>query len=141
MDGQILFAVVFVIGMFCGVFIIFMGLRQRSAQLEMHHRERMAMIEKGQIPLADPSALHARRVLSGPRAASSKFLSAGIITIGFGLALMTIISLAAGEPEIGVGVGGAIAVLGAAFLVRGLIARSDAPPVETAVLPRDDSAS
>src|SRR5690349_3783946 len=123
MEGQFLFAAVFVIGMFCGVFIIFMGLRQRSAQLEMHHRERMAMIEKGQIPLADPSPLHARRVMTGPRAASSKYMTAGILVVGLGLAIMTIISLAAGSPEIGVGVGGAIAVLGAAFLIRGVVVR------------------
>lgn len=135
MEGQILFAIVFVIGMFCGVFIIFMGLRQRSQQLEMHHRERMAMIEKGQIPLNDPSALHARRVVTGPRAATSKFMSAGIITIGFGLALMTIISLAADAPDIGVGVGGAIAVLGAAFLVRGVVARTEQSSTEIAVPP------
>lgn len=139
MEGQILFATVFVIGMFCGVFIIFMGLRQRSAQLEMHHRERMAMIEKGQIPLNDPSPLHARRVVRGPRAATSKFLSAGIITIGFGLSLMTIIGLAAGEPEIALGVGGAIAVLGAAFLVRGIVARNEQAASEP-ILPPDDPA-
>jgi len=95
------------------------------------------MIEKGQIPLADPSALHARRVIAGPRAASSKFLSAGIIVIGFGLALMTIISLAAGEPEIGVGVGGAIVVLGAAFLVRGLVARTEQAATESVVSSTD----
>lgn len=136
MEGQILFAIVFVIGMFCGVFIIFMGLRQRSAQLEMHHRERMAMIEKGQIPLADPSPLHARRVMSGPRAASSKYMTAGILVVGLGLALMTIISLAAGSPEIGVGVGGAIAVLGAAFLIRGVVVR-EPQAAEMVVRPED----
>ena len=54
MQSEELFAIVFVLGMFAGVFIIFLGLRQRSQQLEMHHRERMAMIERGQIPLADP---------------------------------------------------------------------------------------
>lgn len=133
MEGQVLFAIVFVIGMFCGVFIIYMGLRQRSQLLEMQHRERMAMIEKGQIPLSDPSVLYARRVASGPRAASSKFVSAGIIVIGFGLALMTVISLAGDSPEIGVGVGGAIAVLGAAFLVRGFMARHEQPATESVV--------
>ena len=45
MQPEELFATVFVIGMFLGVFIIFLGLRQRSLQLEMRHRERMAMIE------------------------------------------------------------------------------------------------
>ena len=52
MQSEELFAMVFIIGMFAGVFIIFLGLRQRSLQLEMQHRERMAMIERGQIPLA-----------------------------------------------------------------------------------------
>ena len=136
MEGEMLFAIVFIMGMFCGVFIIFMGLRQRSAQLEMQHRERMAMIEKGQIPLADPSPLHARRVIVGPRAASSKYMTAGILVVGFGLAMMTIISLAAGEPEVGLGVGGAVAVLGAAFLVRGVVVR-EPPPPETYAPPED----
>jgi hypothetical protein len=136
MEGQILFAIVFVIGMFCGVFIIFMGLRQRSAQLEMHHRERMAMIEKGQIPLSDPSSLHARRVVTGPRATYSKYMTAGILVVGLGLSIMTIISLAADEPEIGVGVGGAIAVLGAAFLVRGVVVKNE--HFSTEVVPGPD---
>src|SRR6188474_1689555 len=119
-----LFAAVFVLGMFSGVFIIFMGLKQRSQQLEMHHRERMAMIERGQIPLADPeTTLHVRRVASvGP---SSRSLSVGIITVGLGLALATIISVAAETPEVGIGVGGAIAILGGAFIVRSIIVRPD----------------
>lgn len=125
MQPEELFAMVFVIAMFLGVFIIFLGLRQRSQQLEMRHRERMAMIERGQIPLTEPSgATHARRL---PQARSSRSLSAGIITVGLGLALMTIISVAGESPEVGIGVGGAIAVLGSAFIVRSLVAKSEAP--------------
>ena len=44
----------FVVGMFTGVFITLYVIRQRSQQLEMRHRERMAMIERGQIPLDPP---------------------------------------------------------------------------------------
>ena len=137
-----LFAFVFVLGMFCGVFIIFMGLRQRSQQLEMHHRERMAMIERGQIPLNEPSALlHDRPVSLNAATRSSRSLSMGIIVVGLGFALMTIIGIAGESPEIGVGVGGAIAILGGAFIARAMIVRPDsgspmaAPPPP---LPRSD---
>jgi hypothetical protein len=126
MQSEELFSVVFIFGMFAGVFIIFMGLRQRSQHLEMQHRERMAMIERGQIPLTDPEVLHVRRVPNvGP---SSRSLSVGIIVVGLGLALATIIGIAGESPEIGIGVGGAIAILGGAFIVRSVIVRPDVPP-------------
>jgi hypothetical protein len=126
MAGEELFAMIFVVGMFAGVFIIYLGLRQRSLQLEMQHRERMAMIERGQIPLADvDSAMHVRRVsVSGP---ASRSLSFGIVIVGLGLAMMTIIGIAGESPETGVGVGGAIAILGAAFIVRSMVVRPDPP--------------
>jgi hypothetical protein len=124
MQVEELFALIFTLGMFAGVFIIYLGLRQRSQQLEMHHRERMAMIEKGQIPLADPEALHVRRVPSAAR--SSRSLSIGIVIVGLGLGLMTIISIAGESPEVGVGVGGAIAILGASFIVHSVVVRNEA---------------
>ena len=120
------FGFVFILGMFSGVFIIYLGLKQRSQQLEMHHRERMAMIERGQIPLADPEALHVRRIPNvGP---SSRYLSVGIIVVGLGLAMATIISIAGESPEVGIGIGGAIAILGGAFIVRSIIVRPDTAP-------------
>lgn len=132
-----LFAAVFVLGMFSGVFIIYLGLRQRSQQLEMIHRERMAMIERGQIPLSETAA-HGRRA-SGPAAPSSRSLSVGIIVVGLGLAIMTIISVAAESPEVGIGVGGAIAILGGAFIARSVLVRSDATPASSAIgHPPDD---
>jgi len=121
----LLFAIVFVFGMFAGVFIIFLGLRQRSQQLEMQHRERMAMIERGQIPLAEP-APGPRRVTSG--APSSRSLSLGIIVVGLGLAIMTVIGIAAESPTIGIGIGGAVAILGAAFIVRSVLVTPSTPP-------------
>lgn len=116
MQAEELFAIVFIVGMFAGVFIIYMGLRQRSLQLEMQHKERMAMIERGQVPLSDPE--HAPR--RGGLNAGSRSLSVGIVVVGFGLALMMLISVAGDNPEIGIGVGGAVAILGAAFIVRNL---------------------
>jgi hypothetical protein len=127
----LLFALVFVFGMFSGVFIIYLGLRQRSQQLEMQHRERMAMIEKGQIPLAEPGP-GPRRMSVGP---SSRSLSIGIIVVGLGLAITTIIGIAAESPEIGIGIGGAIAILGASFIVRSVLVTPGAPP---SAPPNDD---
>ena len=132
MHPEELFATVFVIGMFAGVFIIFLGLRQRSQQLEMHHRERMAMIERGQIPLNDPPEYSRPQRVPGVLPAS-RSLSIGIIVVGLGLALMTIISIAGESPESGIGVGGAIAIIGGAFIARALIVRPDVhnPPART----------
>ena len=126
MVGEELFAMVFIFGMFAGVFIIFLGLRQRSLQLEMQHRERMAMIERGQIPLTDvDTAMHVRRVsVSGP---ASRSLSFGIVIVGLGLAMMTIIGIAGESPESGIGIGGAIAILGGAFIVRSIVVREEPP--------------
>jgi hypothetical protein len=45
---------------------------------------------------------------------------------------MTIISIAAESPEVGIGVGGAVAILGGAFIVRSLIVRpASQEPVST----------
>lgn len=129
MQAEELFAMVFIVGMFAGVFIIFLGLRQRSQQLEMRHRERMAMIERGQIPLDEPLGPQGRRVMAArSHAGSSRSLSFGIIVIGLGLALMTIIGIAGDSAEIGVGIGGAIAILGAAFIVRSIVVRPESAP-------------
>ena len=125
MQPEELFALVFVVGMFAGVFIVFMGLKQRSQQLEMRHRERMAMIERGQIPL-EPSGYGSTAQGLDPGAArSSRSLSLGIIVVGLGLAIMTIIGIAGAAPEVGIGVGGAIAILGGAFIVRSLVMSGD----------------
>ena len=134
-----LFAALFVVAMFCGVFIVFLGLRQRSQQLEMRHRERMAMIERGQIPLNEPSAfLHDKPAMLPGAARSSRSLSIGIIVVGLGLALMTIISVAAESPEVGIGVGGAIAILGGSFIARAIVVRPDGRVIPPPPAPRSD---
>lgn len=139
MQAEELFATVFVLAMFAGVLIVFLGLRQRSLQLEMRHRERMAMIERGQIPLEEKTAVAlGQRAGSRSAAASSRSLSFGIIAVGLGVALMTIIGIAGDSAEVGVGVGGAVAVIGAAFIVRSLVVRPDAPAAEPQALVRRD---
>ena len=123
MESEVLFAIVFVLGMFMGVFIIYMGLRQRSEQLQMLHRERMAMIEKGQIPLNDGPGVYDERLRRPSALPSSRSLSLGIIVVGLGLALMTIIGIAGESPE--------VAILGGAFIVRSLMVRPSPPDAGT----------
>jgi hypothetical protein len=115
---MLLLGMMFTAGMFCGVFVIFLAMRQRSELLERLHRERMAMIERGQIPLPD-------QIVRRGSGASSRALSLGIIVVGLGLALMMIISVAAGTPDVGIGVGGAIVIVGASFIVRSFVVRPE----------------
>lgn len=115
-----LFSLMFVVAMFSGVFVIFLAMRQRSEYLERQHRERMAMIERGQVPLPDQNI-----TLRRGSGASSRSLSLGIIVVGLGLGLMTIISVAGGSPDVGIGVGGAIVILGASFIVRAFVVRPE----------------
>jgi hypothetical protein len=115
---MLLFGMMFTAGMFCGVFLIFLAMRQRSEMLERQHRERMAMIERGQIPLPD-------QVVRRGSGGSSRSLSLGIIVVGLGLALMMIISVASGAPDVGIGIGGAIVIVGASFIVRSFVVRPE----------------
>lgn len=128
MDPQVLLATLFIACIFAGVFVIFLAMRQRALIVEMQHRERMAMIERGQVP--PPAALPGVHGLRGPAgpAASSRAMSLGIIVVGMGFALMTIISVAADAPEVGIGVGGAIVILGASFIIRSLVVKRLPPP-------------
>jgi peptidoglycan/LPS O-acetylase OafA/YrhL len=121
MEGDVLLAILFIAAMLSGVFIIFLAMRQHSEVMERQHRERMAMIERGHIPQAEAK---------GRDRGSSRSLSLGIIVVGLGLALMTIISVAGGSPDAGIGVGGAIVIIGAAFIVRSLVVRPDAPAAQ-----------
>lgn len=120
MEEYELLGLFFTVAMFCGVFVIFLAMRQRSEQLERQHRERMATIERGQIPLPNQNVMSRHG-----SAASSRSLSLGIIVVGLGLALMTIISVAAGTPDVGIGIGGAIVILGASFIVRSIVVRPE----------------
>ena len=80
------------------------------------------MIERGVTPPGDLGGAYLER----PAARSSRMLSLGIVIVGLGLGLAMLIGFASREPEIAVGVGGAIVVVGAAFIVTALVVH--APP-------------
>lgn len=112
--------VVFILG---GVVLMIAAMNNRRRLIEIAHRERIAMIERGLVPAPelDPAGFEAGAGL-GPRRAGSapgeRYRTAGVIMIGLGLGLMVLLTFAAGVPQIGVGVGGAWAVLGAALLLN-----------------------
>jgi hypothetical protein len=99
-----------------------MAMQNRRQVREMRHRERLAMIDRGLVPPpeVDPGAFDAnfaRPNLPESRA-TVRWRSAGVMMIGMGLAFMFLISFAAGEAGVGIGVGGAFALIGAAFFVN-----------------------
>jgi hypothetical protein len=113
----------FIVG---GVIVIVMAMKQRSKRIEMEHRERLAMIERGILPSpeSDPAQFD-----TSPRGAGvSRYTTLGVAIVGIGLGLMLLIGVAGGAPEPGIGVGGAVVVLGAAFIVNGYLRRGSEPP-------------
>ena len=134
MSTEVLFLIGVLGAIAGGVTIVMMGLNQRNNQLEMRHRERMAMIERGLAPPPEigewapppPGAGvtyrdHRRGAKSGSQ------MTFGIVLIGAGFAFMTIVGIAAGTPSVAIGIGGAFVVFGAALIVISQVAR----PVET----------
>ena len=114
-----------------GVAVLWMAMQSRRRIREMEHRERLAMIERGILPApeVDPFAFERSAGLTAPPASRDtvRWRSAGILLLGLGLGLVMLISFAADSPQVGVGIGGAFALLGAAFLVNAmLIARNEA---------------
>jgi hypothetical protein len=115
-------ALVFGLIVLGGVCVIIAGMRHRARILEMSHRERLAMIERGMTPSGELGSAYVEQ----PNARTSRSLSLGIVIVGLGLALALLIGFASREAEIAVGVGGAVAVVGAAFIVMALVVQRPA---------------
>ncbi len=112
-----------------GAVLIMAAMRQRSQTLEMKHRERMAMIEKGLVPEPgrDPAAFETWQ--QQHERPPSRATSIGIVFIAIGLAFMSIVGFAGGAEGPAIGVGGAIVVIGGAFIVNGELQRRRQPPM------------
>jgi hypothetical protein len=133
LEDQEVVLVLVTLMVFAGIGVLFMAMSNRRALREMEHRERLAMIQRGLIPSPEADPLGFEAATLGPLEASAsvrseRWRSAGIMIIGLGLALMMLLSFTAGEPGVGIGIGGAFAVLGATLLLNGThIGRSDIP--------------
>lgn len=136
MRDQSIILLMFAMLVVSGLVVIISGLRHRMKLLELMHRERLAMIERGLTPPpeTDPAAFdrgfRARRSM-----AAGRMQTIGVLMTGFGLALAVLIGIAANAPDVGMGIGGAIAVLGVAFLVNAQVAGRNAPPVDIPPVP------
>ena len=102
----------FVIG---GVVLIMVALRYRLQVRELRHKERLAMIDKGMVPPPEVE-------LNAGYGLKQRSLSFGIVVIGMGVALIFVIGIAGGALGTGIGIGGAVAVLGVAFIIRSIYA-------------------
>lgn len=140
MDAESIFVIAMLsLLVVAGLVVMWMGLQSRRQQLEMQHRERLAMIERGLVPPPelDPEGFERHMSKRTVRAASSaRWRGAGIMMIGLGIALVFLLTFAAGEASIGIGIGGAFVVLGAAFVINALmLTRTPAHPSKSAAPP------
>ena len=129
MEGPQVAGLIFtVVIILAGVAILLTAMVNRRKVLEMKHRERLAMIERGLVPPPglDPNGFERRGLgAPAPSRSSARFRSAGVLLIGAGLGLMVILSFAAGQFGAGVGVGGAFALVGAALVLNGILSAGD----------------
>jgi Domain of unknown function (DUF6249) len=139
--GDVLVIVIFSMLVIGAIAVMWMAMISRRHIREMEHRERLAMIERGLVPPpeVDPGAFE-RRLLSRRAAfenpSSVRSRSAGVMMIALGIAFMFLVGFAGGEPGVGIGVGGAFAVLGAAFFLNALLlSRSQPEPRAPTPLP------
>jgi len=121
----VFFTVVFSV---VGGLLIVLAMKQRSQTMEMKHRERMAMIEKGIVPEPgrDPAAFETWQ--QQHETPPSRSMSVGIMIVALGLGFMILVGFAGNEPGAAIGVGGAIAVVGFAFIINGALQRRSPPP-------------
>lgn len=127
-EEVILILILPIAGMLAGVAVIIAALRHRAKMLEMVHKERVAMIERGIVPSELGPGGYDQHRLAHAVSTRTRSFSLGIIVMGLGFAFMTLIGIAAQSPDEAIGIGGAIAILGAAFIVRSLLV---APQADT----------
>jgi hypothetical protein len=105
---------------------------------ELEIRERIAMVERGLVPPpeVDPRGFdramdqHEKRYDRQYRRYASRPLRhrrSGVTVMGVGMGLLVLIAFAGGEPNVAIGVGGAIMVLGLAFFINGMLGHADDP--------------
>lgn len=111
-----------------GVVIIIWGIRHATRQAELQHEERMAMIERGMTPPELPR--HDRQ-----RRAHGFKMSLGILLCGLGMGLLMLITFAAGAFGTGLGIGGAITMVGLAFIVSAVFTERHAEAPRAAAEP------
>ena len=127
---------------FAGVAILWMAMGNRRLLREMEHRERLAMIQRGLMPAPETDPLGFEEQIEPVRSEGmrkERWRTAGVITMGLGVALILLISFAAGEGSVALGIGGAFVALGAAFFFNGMQVAAPAPRVRPRTRPLPSS--
>lgn len=118
-----------------GVTITIVATVMKSRVRELEIKERIALIERGLVPPPEKDPHAFERAMNrydqardrdddwdwqGRGRSPRRYRSVGITLIGVGFGLMMMIGIAGGNPQAGVGVGGFLVILGAAFFVNSL---------------------
>jgi hypothetical protein len=115
-----------------GVALLAMMMWARQRLQELAIRERIALIERGLVPSPETDPAGFERLMSARRpinAAGARYQSAGVLIMGLGTALAVLLSFAAGTVNVGVGLGGAVAIVGLAAFINGSLMAAEAPAV------------
>ena len=128
-------AFVFAIILLGGLGLIAFTLNGRQRLRELAIRERIALIEKGLVPSPEVDPARFETLVGFRRPVNSRaarYRSAGVIVIGLGCAMLVLLTFAAQQLSIGIGVGGGLAILGLASYINGSLhadsPQQDAPP-------------
>lgn len=116
-----------------GIGLIAVVLRGRQRLQELAVQERIAMIERGLVPSpeADPAGFDRLMNSRHPKnRVAVRFQSAGVILMGLGASLAMLLSFVTHLPSLGVGVGGALVVLGLTISMNGILLASQPSPPE-----------
>jgi hypothetical protein len=111
-----------------GVGLMALVLRGRQRMHELAVRERIAMIERGLVPSpeADPAGFdRLMHVGQSQNRVALRFQSAGVIIMGLGAAMAILLVFVTRLPSLGIGVGGAIFVIGLTIAMNGILLASN----------------
>ena len=128
LQGLIVF--MFVLILLGGFVLAMIGFIFRQRLRELAIKERIAMIEKGLVPSPemDPARFD---LLVGARRpfnrTAERYRSAGVIIMGLGVAMVCVLTFAAGATGVAFGVGGALTVLGLAAFITGSMQAGEPP--------------
>jgi len=117
---QLLFALLPLVGLVGMLALMAHWISARRALHELEIRERVALIEKGLSPPPELLPTGSVDAVTSPATRADRYRTAGILLVGLGLALMLLLGTTANVPEVGVGVGGAIAILGGALIANSI---------------------
>ena len=111
-----------------GIGLIAVVLRGRQRLQELAVQERIAMIERGMVPSPEKDPAGFDRLMTARHSQSRvavRFQSAGVMIMGLGAALGFLLSFVTRMPGLGLGIGGALFVIGLTASLNGILLASN----------------